>query len=368
MDFAIEAAAFAKALGMVKGCVPARATIPILSHVHITASAGNVTVRGTDLQMEAVASIGADVATDGSVTVPGDILHGIASRLPKSGMVALASEGDRVSVTCNRAKYALRVLPPDDFPEERAMPPNAVRFSMPAADLLAMLTATRHSISTEETRFYLCGTFLCVRGDQLVAVSTDGHRLTRRTLPLLAGAESLPSVIVPRYAVAELIGLLSGVDGDVFVAVTENLFRVEAGPVALTTKLIDGTYPDYERVIPQSNGKTATVAVGDLAEAMNRAAAVLAGTRGAPVKIETIADGLEIDAKATEGDNGTEIISAEIDKQGAYAGLNSKYFAELLSNWPSESIDIQISDPGSPLLFTSPECPEITAVIMPMRV
>lgn len=370
MDFAIQAGELAKTLGLVRGCIPGRTTVPILGHVHIDAKAGAVTLRATDLSIEATASVGADVAVDGSVTVPGDILYGIASRLPKSAMATLAQDGDTVAVTCGRARYALRVLPPEDFPVARNVGNGAVLFSTPARDLLAMLTATRWAMSSEETRFYLCGIHFCVRGDALVTVATDGHRLARHISDLPAGAEGLPPIIIPSNAISQLCGALEGFDGEVSIAATDRMIRVETGSVSIVANLIDGTYPDFERVIPRSNSKTASAAVDDLAGALGRASVVIAGSTGTDpvIKLEAIGDGLAIGVKASQGDNGTEIVAAEISKPGAYAGLNSKYFAGMLSNWPSKNIDIEISDPGAPVLFTASDCPAMTSVIMPRRI
>src|SRR5436190_13463255 len=258
MRVTIERSAFLKALNHVQSVVERRNTIPILSNVLVRAKDATVKLTATDLDIEIIEEAPADIAQEGAVTVPAHLLHDIVRKLPDGAQLELDQGPDRgrLSIVSGRSRFALQALPPEDFPDLAAREP-ANHFNISAAELKRLIEKTRFAISTEETRYYLNGIYLhaAESGGKSVlrAVATDGHRLAQAELPLPAGAKDMPGVIVPRKTVAELAKLAEDGDGDVRIELSPSKIRVSTARVVLTSKLIDGTFPDYERVIPQGN-------------------------------------------------------------------------------------------------------------------
>ena len=259
MEFTLEAGELARIVGLVKGMVPARTTIPILSNILIEAADGSVNIRATCLDMEASASAIAEVVTPGAVTVPGHVLHSLAKSLPKTKLATFKlDDGSRPVLTCGKSRYELRALDPGDFPSANPIGKSAVRFSMPGPDLVALLAGTLPSVETDaKTRYYLCGVFLHVYKDNLVAVSTDGHRMARIASDVPPGAAGMPAIIIPTGAAQEIVAMAG--DSDVDIAITPTCIEVMTDKSRLWSKLVDGTYPDYQRVIPVRSNTVASV-------------------------------------------------------------------------------------------------------------
>ena len=260
MKATIERATLLRCLSHVQSVVERRNTIPILSNVLIEASGdGTVKVMATDLDLQVVESLGAvSVDTPGAITVSAHLLFDIARKLPEGSQVSLETADNRMTVKAGRSRFSLPTLPRDDFPVivEGDLPTS---FELPAATLAQLIDRTRFAISTEETRYYLNGIFIHVSDEELKAAATDGHRLARYTIPRPDGADGMPDVIVPRKCVAELRKLLEeALDTNVLIDLSASKIRFTLGGengVVLTSKLIDGTFPDYTRVIPTGNDK-----------------------------------------------------------------------------------------------------------------
>ncbi|MFN4097756.1 MAG: DNA polymerase III subunit beta, partial [Sphingomonas sp.] len=255
MKATIERATLLRGLSHVQSVVERRNTIPILSNVLIEASLdGSLRLMATDLDLQIDETVPAAVDQAGAITVPAHTLFDIARKLPEGAQVELTAAEGKIKVNAGRAKFELGTLPRDDFPviAEGELP---TVFELPAETLKQIIDKTRFAISTEETRYYLNGIFLHVADDSLKAAATDGHRLARVTVPRPEGAEAMPDVIVPRKCVAELRKLLDEVDGSVGVSLSGSKIRFDLGAAILTSKLIDGTFPDYSRVIPTGNDK-----------------------------------------------------------------------------------------------------------------
>ena len=255
MKATIERAVLLKSLGHVQSVVERRNTIPILSNVLIEAREdGSIRLMATDLDLQVDESVPANVTQPGATTVSAHTLFDIVRKLPEGSQVELTAAEGKMQVVAGRSRFNLSTLPRDDFPviAEGELP---TRFELPAATLRQIIEKTRFAISTEETRYYLMGIFLHVVDDQLRAAATDGHRLARVTVPRPDGAEGMPDVIVPRKAVAELYRLLEELEGTVEVSLSPTKIRFGLGSAVLTSKLIDGTFPDYNRVIPTANDK-----------------------------------------------------------------------------------------------------------------
>ncbi len=255
MKATIERATLLKSLGHVQSVVERRNTIPILSNVLIDATVdGGIRLMATDLDLQIVEIIDAKVETPGTTTVSAHTLFEIARKLPEGAEVSLNAADGKMAVRASRSNFNLPTLPRDDFPviAEGELP---TKFELPAATLRQIIDKTRFAISTEETRYYLNGIFLHVQDDVLKAAATDGHRLARVTVARPDGAEGMPDIIVPRKCVGELRKLLDEVEGSVEVSLSATKIRFVLGHAVLTSKLIDGTFPDYSRVIPTGNDK-----------------------------------------------------------------------------------------------------------------
>src|ERR1700754_2882478 len=278
MKATIERSTLLKGLSHVQSVVERRNTIPILSNVLIDATAdGQLKLMATDLDLQINESVPATVQTPGATTVSAHTLFDIARKLPEGSQVSLSAAEGKMTIVAGRARFQLGTLPRDDFPviAEGELP---VQFELPAETLKQIIDKTRFAISTEETRYYLNGIFWHVADDGanpvLKAAATDGHRLARVTMPRPDGAEGMPDVIIPRKCVAELRKLLDEIDGSVGVSLSSSKIRFDMGQALLTSKLIDGTFPDYSRVIPTGNDKILKIHPRSFEEGVDRVSTI----------------------------------------------------------------------------------------------
>ena len=277
MKATIERATLLKSLGHVQSVVERRNTIPILSNVLIEANSdGTIRLMATDLDLQINESVEAQVETPGATTVSAHTLFDIARKLPEGSQVSLAAADGKMAVNAGRARFNLQTLPRDDFPviAEGELP---TRFELPAATLKEIIDKTRFAISTEETRYYLNGIFWHVTDDAqpvLKAAATDGHRLARVTIARPDGASGMPDIIIPRKCIGELRKLLDEIDGSVEVSLSASKIRFGLGTAVLTSKLIDGTFPDYSRVIPTGNDKILRIDPKSFMEGVDRVSTI----------------------------------------------------------------------------------------------
>ena len=375
MKATIERATLLRCLSHVQSVVERRNTIPILSNVLIEASAdGTVKVMATDLDLQVIESMQAvSVDNPGAITVSAHLLFDIARKLPEGSQVGLETTENRMTVKAGRSRFQLPTLPRDDFPVivEGDLPTS---FELPAKTLAELIDRTRFAISTEETRYYLNGIFLHVSDEDqpvLKAAATDGHRLARYTIPRPDGAEGMPDVIVPRKAVAELRKLLDeSLDGNVEVDLSASKIRFTLGGeggVVLTSKLIDGTFPDYSRVIPTGNDKLLKLDPKSFFEGVDRVATI------ATEKTRAVKMGLEPDKvtlSVTSPDNGTaaEEVPADYKSDGFEIGFNANYLKDILQQIEGDTVELHLADPGAPTLIRKDEKSPALYVLMPMRV
>ena len=374
MKATIERATLLRCLSHVQSVVERRNTIPILSNVLIEASAdGNVRLMATDLDLQVVEHMDASVESAGSITVSAHLLFDIARKLPDGSQVSLEAAENRMAIKAGRSRFSLPTLPRDDFPVivEGDLPTS---FELPAKTLAELIDRTRFAISTEETRYYLNGIFFHVSDDSepvLKAAATDGHRLARFTLSRPEGAEGMPDVIVPRKAVAELRKLLEEkMDGNVQIDLSASKVRFTLGGeggVVLTSKLIDGTFPDYSRVIPTGNDKLLKIDPKSFHEGVDRVATI------ATEKTRAVKMGLDKDKvtlTVTSPDNGTatEEVPAEYASDGFEIGFNATYLKDILNQIDSDTVEIHLADAGAPTLIRKDENSPALYVLMPMRV
>src|SRR6516162_9313399 len=289
MKVTVERAALLKSLGHVHRVVERRNTIPILANVLIKGEKSKLTFKATDLDVEVTETVAAEVSPGGVTTVPAQMFYEIVRKLPEGTQIVLEASGDRAILTirAGRSRFTLQTLPESDFPD-LAAGDMTHSFKLAAADLKRLIEKTQFAISTEETRYYLNGIYLHTAGTAkaptLRAVATDGHRLAQFELALPAGAAGMPGVIVPRKTVGEVQRLIEDSDAEVAVELSQTKVRFTLGSVVLTSKLIDGTFPDYSRVIPAGNDKRLEVDKREFEQAVDRVSTV-ASERGRAVKL-----------------------------------------------------------------------------------
>jgi DNA polymerase-3 subunit beta len=370
MKATIERATLLKGLSHVQSVVERRNTIPILSNVLIEATAeGSLKLMATDLDLQINESVPAAVDTPGATTVSAHTLFDIARKLPEGSQVQLAAAEGKMTIVAGRARFQLGTLPRDDFPviAEGELP---VQFELPAETLKQIIDKTRFAISTEETRYYLNGIFWHVADDGqpvLKAAATDGHRLARVTLPRPDGAEVMPDIIIPRKCVAELRKLLDEIDGSVGVSLSSSKIRFDMGQALLTSKLIDGTFPDYSRVIPTGNDKILRIDPRSFEEGVDRVSTI-ATEKTRAVKMTLDRDKITLSVTSPENGTAAEEVPGDYAAQGFDIGFNSRYLLDILGQIEGDTVEVHLADASAPTLIRENDKSPALYVLMPMRV
>ncbi|MBB1491709.1 MULTISPECIES: DNA polymerase III subunit beta [unclassified Paracoccus (in: a-proteobacteria)] len=372
MKFSIEKAVLNKAVSQAQSVVERRNTIPILANVLIEAAPEGVSFRATDLDTEVVDRAPATVERPGATTVSAALLNDIARKLPDGALVNISVDGDsaRLTVQAGRANFVLATLPREDFPI-MASTEYAANFSAPAPVLRRLFDKSRFAISTEETRYYLNGVYMHVAdgegGRTLRCVATDGHRLARVDAPLPEGAEAMPGVIVPRKTVAELKKLLDDDEAVIAVSVGETKVRFATPTITLTSKVIDGTFPDYTRVIPRGNTRRLEVDAADFARAVDRVATV-SSERSRAVKLALDEDRLILSVNAPDAGAADEELAVAYNDEPLEIGFNAKYLQEIASQIDRENAVFLFNGSGDAALIREGGDDSAVYVVMPMRV
>ncbi|MEA3009243.1 MAG: polymerase subunit beta [Sphingomonadales bacterium] len=370
MKATIERATLLKSLGHVQSVVERRNTIPILSNVLIEAAeGGGLRLMATDLDLQIVETVEANVTQAGSTTVSAHTLFDIARKLPEGSQVELNAAEGKMQVNAGRARFNLSTLPRDDFPviAEGDLP---TRFELPAATLRQIIDKTRFAISTEETRYYLNGIFFHVSDEAqpvLKAAATDGHRLARVTVPRPAGAEGMPDVIIPRKCVAELRKLLDELEGTVQISLSETKVRFGLGSAILTSKLIDGTFPDYSRVIPTANDKLLRIDPRSFEEGVDRVATI-ASEKTRAVKMALDRDRVTLSVTSPENGTAAEEVPGDYNADGLEIGFNARYLLDILGQIEGDIVEMHLADAAAPTLLRENDKAQALYVLMPMRV
>ncbi|HYM03901.1 MAG TPA: DNA polymerase III subunit beta [Stellaceae bacterium] len=372
MRLTIERAALLSALGHVQSVVERRNTIPILSNVLLRAENGQLALSATDMDLEIVASVAAQGVKPGATTAPAHTLYDIVRKLREGAQVEIEVGGDKGSMTLRsgRSTFTLACLPPEDYPLMTGGD-LAHTFTLSAADLKRLIDRTRFAISTEETRYYLNGIYLHAAKSNEVAmlraVATDGHRLARMEIALPEGGAGMPGVIVPRKTVNELRKLIDEVDQDIAISLSDAKIRFVFGSAVLTSKLIDGTFPDYDRVIPTGNDKILEVDCKEFAEAVDRVSTI-STEKSRAVKLAIERGSLTL--SATSPENGTAIEEIEVRYTAAplEIGFNSRYLLDIAEQIEGEGARFALADAASPTVVRDSADGSALYVLMPMRV
>ena len=371
MKATIERATLLKGLSHVQSVVERRNTIPILSNVLIEAdAAGSLKLMATDLDLQINESIAAAVDQAGATTVSAHTLFDIARKLPEGSQVQITAAEGRMAIVAGRARFSLGTLPRDDFPviAEGELP---TAFELPVETLKQIIDKTRFAISTEETRYYLNGIFLHVADADgeptLKAAATDGHRLARVTVKRPEGAEGMPDVIVPRKCVAELRKLLDEVDGSVGVSLSATKIRFDLGQAILTSKLIDGTFPDYSRVIPTANDKILKLDPKSFMQGVDRVSTI-ATEKTRAVKMALDRDRITLSVTSPENGTAAEEVPGDYSAAGFEIGFNSRYLMDILGQIDGDLVEVHLADAAAPTLIRENDKAPALYVLMPMRV
>jgi DNA polymerase-3 subunit beta len=375
MKFSVDRAVLLKALGHVQSVVERRNTIPILANVLLEAREGGLKLTATDMEIAVVEEVpGVTVTRQGRTTAPAATLYEIVRKLPETAKIELDHPGGDAQLTLRAGRFdaKLAVLPVDDFPSmTEGKLPN--RFALPAGQLRDLIDRTRFAISTEETRYYLNGIYFHateVGGAKMLrAVATDGHRLARVEEPLPEGAAGMPGVIVPRKTINELRKLAEEMQDEIAVALSDTKIRFTLGAVQLTSKLIDGTFPEYERVIPRGNDKVLRVTKKDFAEAVGRVAGI-SSERSRPVKLSVDRGHLRLSAASPELGEAQEELEGDVvsyESSPLEIGFQARYLSDI-TDQIVEQVEFRFADGSAPTIVTDSAKPEALYVLMPMRV
>ncbi|MGB0749541.1 MAG: DNA polymerase III subunit beta [Magnetospiraceae bacterium] len=372
MKITIERASLLKSLGHVQSVVERRNTIPILNNVKLSTQGGRLDLNATDMDLDIVEGAAAEVLTEGATTAPAHTLFDIVRKLPDGAQVELdaTGDGDKLVLRAGRSKFSLATLPIEDFPlmSGGELPHE---FAMSAGELRGIIDRTRFAISTEETRYYLNGIYVHAakgpQGDVLRAVATDGHRLASVDCVLPSGAAEIPGVIVPRKTVTELRKLLEDAAGDVMVSLSETKIRFRFDDSVLTSKLIDGTFPDYQRVIPANNDKALEVDTRLMEEAVDRVSAI-STEKSRAIKLSMKENTLILSANSPESGTATEEIEVSYTAEAMDAGFNSRYLLDIIHQIEGETMRFSLADGASPTLAQDTSDGSALYVLMPMRV
>ena len=368
MNIEIPRAALLPVLAVVSGVVERRQTLPILGNLLLGASTDGVAVRGTDLELEIATRASADVVDQGQVTVPARKFFDICRALPEAARIRVRSEGDRVVVSSGRSRFTLSTLPAADFP---AMEMGDVDFAieLPALVLKRLLEKTAFAMAQQDVRYYLNGMLLELRDGALVAVATDGHRLAKIATALPAGVtapETPRQVIVPSKSVVELKRLLPAEDVPVRLEVAERTLRIGFGETSVVSKLVDGRYPEYERVIPKELPRMARIDKESLRGALHRAA-ILSTEKYKGVRVTFATGLLGLQSQNPEKEEAEDAVEMDYEGDSVVIGFNVGYIMDVINAVDPQRIEVHFRDADGSSVWLGEGTEDETFVIMPMR-
>lgn len=372
MKLTIERAALLKALGHVQSAVERRNTIPILSNVLLSAERDRLTFSATDLDMEIIDQAFAQVDQPGQITAPAHTLYEIVRKLPDGADVALTFTGEdpRLMVQAGRSRFSLPVLPAGDFPVMSSEGLGG-RMTVDVTDLIRLIDKTRFAISAEETRYYLNGLYVHTVVDggvqKLRAVATDGSRLALAEMPAPEGAAGAPGVIVPRKTIGEARRLLDDAGETVELAVSPQKVRFELNGAALTSKVIDGNFPDYSRVIPKDNNRIVRVDAKLFAQAVDRVATISA-EKSRSVRMAIESGRVILTVRNMEAGQAVEELEIDYDGDAFELSFNARYLLDITDQISGETAELRFGGPNDPALVLDPADADVQYILMPLRV
>lgn len=366
MKFTTNRETLLRSLQLVTGVVERRQTLPVLANLLVVAEGGRLTLTGTDLEVELVAvEEGLTISADGQSTVPARKLTDIWRSLPEGAEVSVETDGDRAIVRSGRSRFTLATLPAADFPKVESGPGD-IELELPQGQLRNLLDQVGFSMAQQDVRYFLNGMLLEVTREHIRTVATDGHRLALCTLMRGVGEGDRVQVIIPRKGVLELGRLLSDGDEPATVHVGSNHLRVSLGNHTLTTKLVDGKFPDYEKVIPRRAGHSVSGDRDTLKQAFNRAS-ILSNEKYRGVRLVLDRDQLTIQANNPEQEEAEEVVAVDYAGERMEIGFNVSYLQDVLNAVSGDQVHLSVADANSSALIEGAGADGAVYVVMPMR-
>lgn len=366
MQFEISREALIKPLQLVTGVVERRQTLPVLSNVLLVLDKNQLSLTGTDLEVELVGRVDiAGSSKPGEITVPARKLMDICKALPDDASLRFDVDDNKAVIRHGRSRFSLSTLPANDFPSVEDSPGN-LELSLPQKVLKAMLDSTSFAMAQQDVRYYLNGLLMEVSADYLRVVATDGHRLALHTEKLATGAKGKAQVIIPRKGILELSRLLTDGEEEVSLVIGSNNIRARTRNFTFTSKLVDGKFPDYDRVLPKGGDKVLVADRQALRQALTRTA-ILSNEKFRGIRLMLSKDELKIVANNPEQEEAEEIVSVEYQAAPLEIGFNVSYLLDVLGVLPSASVQMILSDSNSSVLLQATEDSAATYVVMPMR-
>ena len=375
MEFKINSTDLLKALSHIHGIVEVRHTLPILSNIILEAKDDKLILSSTNLDIYCSDKIKAEVIKSSEVSVSAVTFFEIIKRLPSgSEVLMIMEEGENeIRLTCGRSKFNLSTLKTDDFPiiSDSDLSTN---FVLSADELIRIIDKTKFAVSNEETRYYLNGIFLHKAERNSIqflrAVATDGHRLAQYDIPLPQGAEDITGIIIPKKTIYELRKVLDDANGDVSVSLNENKIKFSFNDLKVVSKVIDGTFPDYTKVIPQKNDKNFKTNNSDLKNAIDRVSAVAANeeSKSKAIKFCIENNSLSLSVESQSKGSANEMIDVNYSGDKVDIGFNSKYIIDICNEVDGDEISISLSDSISPAIILDKTDENLFFVLMPMRI
>ena len=373
MKISINRSDLLRSLNHVHSVVERRNTIPILANVLLRTEENSLSLSTTDMELEIIESVAATVHEPGETTVPAHTLYDIVRKIEDDGIVEInLPAGDNImTITAARSTFRLGCLPTEDFPHIGGEEDLPYQLSIPAGDLRLLIDRTRFAISNEETRYYLNGIYLHPAETDgvkvLRAVATDGHRLAQFEMPLPEGSEEMPGIIIPRKAINEIRKLIDEAGDAINLSLSDTKLRISFDHIMMTTKLIDGTFPDYQRVIPQGNDKVLEVDPKAFARAVDRVSTI-ATEKSRAVKMTLGGKTMTLSANSPENGSATEEIEVSFEEGPMEIGFNSAYLMDVAKQIDGEGCRLTLADPASPTIIQDTSDNSSLYVLMPMRV
>lgn len=365
MKFKVQREAILKPLQFVSGVVERRQTLPVLSNVLLNAEANRISLTATDLEVELVAHLDLEVTEPGEITLPARKFLDICRTLPEGAMLDVSVSKERAQVKSGKSRFTLSTLPATEFPVVEEI--NAVKdFSLPQKELKRLIDQTQFSMAQQDVRYYLNGMMLEIQNNRLGSVATDGHRLAMCEVAAEVAVDEAQQVIVPRKGIQELSRLLEEVDSPVTIQVGSNHIRIQLGDVRFTSKLIDGKFPDYQRVMPSNIDKEVIAERDILKQALTRTS-ILSNEKYRGVRITLEKNRMSIQAHNPEQEEAEEEIEVEYKGANLEIGFNVTYLLETLNVIAGDKVKISLSDSNSSCLITQKDSEACRYVIMPMR-
>ena len=375
MDFKVNSSDFLRALSHIHGIVEVRHTLPILSNIIITTRDNLLSLSSTNLDIFCSDDLEAEVFQSGSTSVSASTIYEIVKRLPSGSEIhaSLSEEDSTLILKCGRSKFNLTTISPDDFPKISHDDLN-IQFVLSATELKRMIDKTKFAISNEETRYYLNGIFFHQTQknsiDILRAVATDGHRLAQYDIPLPQGAKDMNGIIIPKKMIQELRRVLDDASGDINIQLNENKIKFSFNNMQIISKVIDGTFPDYTKVIPQSNDKSITTNNDELKKAIDRVSAVAINeeTKSKAIKLIIDSNKISLSVDSTSRGSAIEEIDLEYNSDKVEIGFNSRYLIDICNEIDGDKINLKFLNSTSPAIILDNTDENLFFVLMPMRI